>query len=65
MGPNQAYNILYSKGNHKQNKKTTYSQKKLFANDATHKGLISKIYQQCIQFNNKKQTVQSKNGQKI
>ena len=24
MGPNQAYKILYSKGNHKQNEKTTY-----------------------------------------
>ena len=22
MGPNQAYNVLYSKGNHKQNEKT-------------------------------------------
>ena len=24
MGPNQTYKLLYSKGNHKQNKKTTY-----------------------------------------
>ena len=24
MGPNQIYNLLYSKGNHKQNEKTTY-----------------------------------------
>ena len=24
MGPNQACKILYSKGNHKQNEKTTY-----------------------------------------
>ena len=24
MGPNQAYKLLHSKGNHKQNEKTTY-----------------------------------------
>ena len=34
---------------------------KIFANDVTNKGLISKIY---TQLNIKKQTTQSKNGQK-
>ena len=44
MGPNQTYKLLHSKGNHKQNKKTTYRMEENICNDATDKGLISKIY---------------------
>ena len=37
---------------------------KIFANESTDKGSISKVYQQLMQLNIKKQTTQSKNGQK-
>ena len=38
---------------------------KIFANEATDKGLISKTYKQLMLLNIKKQTIQSKDGWKI
>ena len=63
MGPKQISKPLHSKGNHKQNEKTTYRLVENFANDVMDKGSFSKIYKQLIQLNIKKKT-QSKNGQK-
>ena len=64
MGPNQTYQLLHSKGNYKQNERQRTEQEKIFANDVTDKGLISKIYKQLIQLNIKK-AKQLKNGQRI
>ena len=52
MGPNQTYKLLHGKGNHEQNKKPPTDREKIFANDATDKGLIYEIYKQLIQINN-------------
>ena len=48
MRPNQTYKLLHSKENHWQK-----DGEKTFARDATNEGLISKIYKQLKQLNNK------------
>ena len=63
MGLSQIYKLLYSKGNSKQNEKTTYR---------TGENICKLYEQQALNFQNiqtvytisKKQTTQLKNGQK-
>ena len=45
MGPNQTYKCLHGKRNHKKKtKRQPMEWEKIFADDTTDKGLISKIY---------------------
>ena len=54
-----------AKGTINKTKRQPTDWEKIFANYATEKEFISKIHKQFIQLNIKKQTTQSKNGQKI
>ena len=54
MGPNQTYKLLHSKGNYKnilknKMKRQPSEWEKIFANERTDKGLISKIYKQLME----------------
>ena len=40
---------MHSKGNHKQNKKTTFKMGEIFTNEATDRGLISIKYKELMQ----------------
>ena len=64
MGPHQTEKLLHSKGNQKENKRPLTEWEKIVSNDATDRGLISRIYKQLIQPNSKKPINQWKNGQK-
>ena len=44
---------MHSKGNHKQDKKTTTEWEKIFANEQIDKGLIAKKYKLLMQLNTK------------
>ena len=62
----KTYKLLHNKETISKAKRQPMDWEKIFANDVTDKGLISKIYKQLIQLNNNnKQTSQLKNEQKI
>ena len=65
MGTDQTYKLLHNKGNHKQNKKTSFRMAKHTESDVTNRTFISKIHKQLKQFNNDNNKVEKKIGQNI
>ena len=55
MGPNQTQNFFTAKETIIKTTRYPMDYEKMFANDVTDKGLISEIYKQLLQFNNKKE----------
>ena len=65
MRSNQAYKLLTATGTiNKMKRKHVEVRRRIFANDATNKGLIPKTHKQLIQLNDKKQTTQLKMGRR-
>ena len=64
MGPNQTYKLLHSKRNNQQNEKTIYTLGENICKWCDDNGLISEMYNSSYNSITKKQTTQSKNGQK-
>ena len=54
--------LLHRKGNHKKMKRQRMDWEKILANNATDKGLISKIYKQLLQFITKNKQFNQKMG---
>ena len=54
MGLHQIKKLFHSKGNHQQNEKQLTEWEKMFANDISDKGLMSKIYKELLLLNIKK-----------
>ena len=64
MEPNQIYKLLHSKGNHKQNTKTTFGMRENICKWCDQQGLNIQSTQTAHKTQQQKQTTQSKSGQK-
>ena len=64
MGPNQTYKLLHRNETINKMKRQSTEWEKIVANDATDKGLISKIYKQPIQLNGKNKQPNQKMGRR-
>ena len=60
MGPNETENFFTAKQTKNKTKRQPSEWEKIFANEATDKGFISKIYKQVMQLNIKNQTTMHK-----